>query len=71
MAGQYITKQGDRLDLVCYSVFGLLALRLFFDHNPGLADQELLLPAGVTIALPSTTEVTAATEPIAQTRLWD
>lgn len=49
----YQTTEGDMLDLIAHKVYGDATLvSLLLDANPGLVEQPLILPFGVTILLP-------------------
>lgn len=68
MATTYITKDGDRLDQICYQYYGRLkglsspqsarpvralgTVEAVLAVNPGLASRDAVLPAGVAILLP-------------------
>lgn len=49
----YQTTEGDMLDLIAHKVYGDATLvPMILDANPGLVEQPLILPHGVTIVLP-------------------
>jgi len=49
----YMTRDGDMVDLIAFEHFGTEDAReAIYEANPGLADLGLTLPAGVTITLP-------------------
>lgn len=63
----YRTRDGDRLDQICWTHYGRIAttVEAVLAANRGLAALGVLLPAGVTIRLPE------LPEPITQSvRLW-
>lgn len=67
----YSTKQGDRLDLICWQYYGRCrdgVVETVLDANPHLADLGPVLPAGVLIDLPT---VAAPTKDQDVIRLWD
>lgn len=70
MAGQYLTAEGDALDLICYRAYGAQAgvAEQVLEVNPHIKANAHDLPAGVTITLPDLNPRATA----AQTaRLWD
>ena len=61
----YTTKMFDRLDRICFDHYGSTARRhveTVLDANPGLERQPILLPVGLTLALPD-----AVVEPAVRT----
>lgn len=54
MSGTYITKDQDRLDLICYENYGYVnqSVEAVLSQNPGLAEAGELLSAGISIKLP-------------------
>ena len=66
----YRTKDGDRLDTICYQYYGetLRYVEAVLDVNPKLSQQPALLPAGIIITLPDFPELNQKTGDI---RLWD
>jgi len=67
----YTTIDGDMLDHICWRHYGQEWNRVetVLDANPGLADREPLLPAGITIVLPAASPSSATTTDIL--RLFD
>jgi phage tail protein X len=57
----YRTNDTDRLDLICWRVYGHLdkTVETVLAHNPGLADLGPDLPMGVEIKLPEIARRTA------------
>ena len=68
----YRTKDGDMLDQICLSFYGQAqgSTEQVLDRNPRLADLGPLLPAGIVVELPETTEISIETQQ-QQIRLWD
>lgn len=66
---EYTTKQGDMVDAICSQKYGDESgyVEAILRVNPGLADEGLVLPAGVLIELP---EINAQLTPQAKS-LWD
>lgn len=65
---KYRTIAGDMLDAICYKHYLRHGLELqVLEANPGLAEREPVLPAGVVIELPELPTVAAQTT----VRLWD
>ena len=63
----YRTKDGDMLDDICHRHYGdSSAIHAVLEANPRLGDQGAILPAGITITLP-TIQKTAKEN----TKLWD
>ena len=58
MSQLYITQQFDEVDHICWRYYGRTAqaVEAVLVANPGLADMMPLLPAGITILLPSIPE---------------
>lgn len=55
MSTPYTTRDGDRLDLICWRWYGTLAgtVERVLDANPGLAARDPAhLPSGVVITMP-------------------
>ena len=68
MSIQYLTREGDILDDLCFRIYGKQEagqVEAVLIANPNLADVGLELPAGVVITFPDLT-----TEAKAQVRLW-
>jgi len=68
MSIQYLTRQGDILDDLCFRIYGKQEagqVEAVLLANQNLGDIALELPAGVIITFPDLT-----TEPKAQVRLW-
>ncbi|WP_455480076.1 tail protein X [Bartonella sp. B23] len=57
MSHLYITKDGDMVDAICWKYYPkgqqALAVERVYAANAGLADYGTMLPAGITIVLPS------------------
>ena len=70
MTDTYITKDGDMLDSICFNHYGFTdgAVETVYNdpRNKRLA-QYTVLPAGVTIYLPATSQTT---KPPARKALW-
>lgn len=67
----YITKDGDRVDWICWRYYGRYrggAVEAVLKANKGLADHGLLLPAGISITLPDIPKPTKGDSVI---KLWD
>lgn len=65
---QYTTNDMDMLDAICQVYYEQTsgAVEMVLEANPGLADRDVILPAGVVIVLP------ALPEPqVSAVRLWD
>jgi phage tail protein X len=69
MPTQYRTRDGDRLDDICWRHYGRSSglVEPALDANPGLADPGPVYPTGVVIELP---DLPAPTQP-GPVRLWD
>ncbi|HHA2675028.1 TPA: tail protein X [Stenotrophomonas maltophilia] len=71
MQRRYSTREGDVVDAIAWQHYGeespeiLIAV---FEANPGLADRDPILPAGVTIILP---EIQRPANTVKGTALWD
>jgi phage tail protein X len=53
MAKIITSKDNDMLDQIAHQYYGdRLALAAIYEANPGLADHDLVLPAGIEIILP-------------------
>lgn len=56
MADQYVTKDGDMIDAICWRYYDKgqqpLAVERVYEANRGLAKRGPVLPAGVIITLP-------------------
>ncbi|KAA0014441.1 phage tail protein [Billgrantia pellis] len=55
MARKYRTRDGDTVDWICWRAYGRISPGLVervLDANCGLADEGLMLPAGLLISLP-------------------
>lgn len=70
MATTLRTKEGDRLDTLCYQVYKTTrtTVEIVLTENPHLADYGALLPEGLLIKFP-----TLSPQPILQKtlQLWD
>ncbi len=63
---EYVTKEGDRVDLLVFKFYGdTKYMQLFLDANPGIAIYDFL-PAGLTLYFPE-----KPTEIIDEKRLWN
>jgi phage tail protein X len=67
---QYLTRAGDRLDLICEQHYQrrAQAVETVLKANPGLAEQGPILPAGLRIELPDLPAAVLQTQPV---RLWE
>ncbi len=66
----YTTIAGDVLDAICYQHYGTEhgTIEAVLTANYGLADQPVILPAGIQIVLPDL----VAAEPVSSAvNLWD
>lgn len=56
MASQYLTRDGDMVDAICWKHYDEaqlpFAIERVYAANPGLADVGPILPAGLTVVLP-------------------
>jgi phage tail protein X len=70
MAGQYITKQGQTLDLACRAHYGTTrtVTETVLAANPGLAAKGPLLPIGTVINMPDIDLTRTARDLV---KLWD
>lgn len=70
MAGSYISKQGDALDLICLRHYGQQsgAVEQVLEANPHLVDVAHRLPAGSAVSLP---DLAGKTQGDQMLRLWD
>lgn len=61
MAGTRISKQGETVDLVCFSWYGRTrdVTEAVLSANPGLAARGAILPPGTKITMPDITSPTA------------
>lgn len=52
---RYLTRDGDRLDLICWQRYGHLrnSVETVLAANPGIAALGPLLPAGISLRLPA------------------
>lgn len=67
---QYQTREGDRLDQICFKRYGSIAgqvVESVYAANPGLADYGPVLPAGLVITLP----VLQLAVQVRGIKLWD
>lgn len=67
----YKTRDGDVVDDIVFRHYGALnpaTLRAVFEANPGLAEQPVVLPHGITITLPDIVQPAQADSGVA---LWD
>ena len=63
---EYVTKDGDRVDLLVFKFYGDTKWQqLFLDANPGIAIYDFL-PAGLTLYFPE-----KPTKIIDEKRLWN
>lgn len=64
----YMTVAGDELDAICQNYYGLTAgaVEQVYAANRDLADQGLVLPAGIAIELPELVEPASSD----YVRLW-
>lgn len=69
MASEYLTREGDTVDYICWKFYGQQsgAVELVLDANRALADRGPLLPAGLTIVLPDLPKPAIDVQPL---RLW-
>lgn len=67
---EYITRDGDSLDAICYQHYGQEhgTTEVVLEHNQGVCSYGALLPAGITLMLP---ELNKTTPEIEQVSLWD
>lgn len=67
---RYVTRQGERLDLICWRHYGRCAgvTEAALEANPGLADLGPILPFGTVIMLP---DAPPAREARPLVKLWD
>lgn len=67
---QYLTRSGDRLDLICEQHYQrrAQAVEAVLKANYGLAEQGPILPAGLRIELPDLPAAVLQTQPV---RLWE
>jgi phage tail protein X len=69
---EYITRQGDRVDFICWKHYGTErggTTEAVLEANPHLADNGHTLPAGLTIILPDLAQ--PATDDSQIIHLWD
>jgi phage tail protein X len=66
----YRTKDGDMLDAICHNHYGNGSgyVEAVLEANRGLAEQSVILPAGITILLPDLPELKPHQSML---RLWD
>ena len=66
----YQTKDGDRLDAICFTHYGATCryVEVVLAANPQLANQPPMLPAGLLINLPALPELKPQQTML---RLWD
>lgn len=69
MSSEYITRQGDTLDYICWKFYDQQsgAVEVVLEANQNLADLGAILPAGLTIILPDIAKPAAEVQPL---RLW-
>lgn len=70
MSGEYVTRVGDALDLICLREYGAQAgvVETVLEANPHLGKVAHALPVGVTIALP---DLPAKSVVGQSPKLWD
>ena len=70
MAGTYITRQGETVDLACWRFYGKTSgtVEAVLDANPGLSGKGLILPIGTIITMPNIAGSRTATPLV---KLWD
>ena len=66
---RYRTREGDMVDAICHRVYGAAGgwTELVLEANPGLADEEPVLPSGLVIDLPDPPTAPVRKDEI---RLW-
>lgn len=66
---EYITRQGDTLDYICWKFYEQQsgAVEVVLEANQNLADLGPILPAGVTVILPELEKPATEVQPL---RLW-
>lgn len=54
MTVNYLTKEGEMLDLICWKYYGATrgVVEVVLEANPGIAEYSCSLPAGLKIRLP-------------------
>lgn len=53
MFEEYITQEGDSVDLIAFNRFGVHGMEpAILEANPGLADRGPVLPIGTTVRIP-------------------
>jgi phage tail protein X len=70
MATTLRTKEGDRLDVLCYQVYKTTrtTVEIVLTENPHLADYGALLPEGLLITFPTLNQKPALQKTL---QLWD
>lgn len=70
MATEYVTVQGDMIDLVAFRAYGhhVGTAEVVLEANPHVAGLEDVLPAGTLLVLP---DLPARATPKKKIRLWD
>ncbi len=66
----YITREGDTADYITWKYYGYQdkqTVEQVLAANPGLADRGPILPAGITVELPTLATTTTTTG----VKLWD
>lgn len=67
---KHITQEGDVLDRICLEYYRQSSseiIKAVLDHNYGLSEKPLVLPAGIKIEIP---ELEAPAETIETINLW-
>ena len=68
---EYVTRQGDRVDYVCWKHYGTErsgTVEAVLEANPGIGEYGNTLPAGVRITLP---ELSRPAQAEAVINLWE
>lgn len=70
MSAEYITRDGDMVDWICWGHYGEQsgAVERVYEANQWLSDFGPQLPAGMTIVLP---DIPRPADTIKVVRLWD
>lgn len=58
MTVYYITRENEMLDYICFKHYGYSsgAVEIVLESNPGIAEYDSVLPAGLRIKLPTIEE---------------
>lgn len=66
---KYVTRDGDTVDYIAWKLYGGQpgSAEALYEANRGLADEGLVLPAGITIFAPTLPEAALTPSPL---RLW-